>query len=105
MYGFGGQPGILTTGLFLTSVSTPVAPVGFGPDEGTPPHDEHEPMATTAGLTWLVIASPAGAITINFPQKEMKSLRLTPARFSCAAIVPSSWMREPLMRSPFVMNR
>src|SRR5215212_6589977 len=52
MYGLGGQPGILTTGLFLMIWSTPTAPVGFGPDDGMPPHDAHDPIEMTAAA-WL----------------------------------------------------
>src|SRR5688572_2747679 len=47
-YGFGGHPGMFTTGFDLISESTPTAPVGFGPEEGTPPQDAHEPMEMTA---------------------------------------------------------
>src|SRR6476469_1343021 len=51
-YGFGGQPGMFTTGLEWMIESTPTASVGFGPLEGTPPHEEQEPMAMTAA-EWL----------------------------------------------------
>src|SRR5688500_9346626 len=48
MKGLGGQPGMLTIGLFLTSESTPTAPVGLTPEDETPPNDAQEPMAITA---------------------------------------------------------
>src|SRR3954471_22055018 len=48
VYGFGGQPGMLTTAAFGRIESTPVAPVGFGEVEDRPPHDEHEPIAMMA---------------------------------------------------------
>src|SRR5579872_6441248 len=47
-YGFGGQPGMLITGLSLMMVTTPTAPVGLGPLDCRPPHEEQEPMEMTA---------------------------------------------------------
>src|SRR5512138_2246608 len=52
LYGFGGQPGRFTTGFSVRIESTPVAPVGFGPDDGTPPQEAHEPIAITAAAFW-----------------------------------------------------
>src|SRR5512138_2194456 len=54
LYGFAGQPGSVTTGFALSFSSAPrtcgapVAPVGFGAADGTPPHDAQEPIATMA---------------------------------------------------------
>src|SRR3954447_13575108 len=57
MYGFGGQPGRFTTGLFRTSASTPTAPVGLGPLDGMPPQEAQEPMAMTAAACAATSAS------------------------------------------------
>ena len=48
LYGFAGQPGIVTTVLPLRIIGAPVAPVGFGSADGMPPHDAHEPIAMIA---------------------------------------------------------
>lgn len=49
---------MLTTGLSLKTARTGEAPVGFGPAEGTPPHEAHEPMAMTApallATSWMI---------------------------------------------------
>jgi hypothetical protein len=49
---------MVTTGLPSTW-PTPDAPVGFGPVEGMPPQEAHEPMAITAA------ASAAHSLTIS----------------------------------------
>ncbi len=48
LYGLAGHPGMFTTGLSVTILFTPTAPVGFGSADGTPPHAAQEPIAMTA---------------------------------------------------------
>ena len=49
MCGFGGQPGILITGVpFGNTSDRLLAPVGLPPLEGTPPHAAQEPIAIIA---------------------------------------------------------
>ena len=49
MCGFGGQPGILITGVPFGKTSDKLlAPVGLPPLEGTPPHAAQEPIAIIA---------------------------------------------------------
>ncbi len=50
LYGLGGQPGIVSTGLPRIS-ATGLAPVGLGDVDGIPPHEAHEPMAITAAAS------------------------------------------------------
>src|SRR4051794_14924026 len=57
LYGFGGQPGRFTTGLFLASASTPAGPGGLGPLDGMPPHEPQEPMAMRAAACAATSAS------------------------------------------------
>ena len=53
----GGQPGMLTTGLSLTSCDTGTAPVGFGRASGSPPNAAQVPTAITAAACETVSAS------------------------------------------------
>ena len=55
--GMGGQPGMLTTGLSLTSCDTGTAPVGFSRASGSPPNAAQVPTAITAAACETVSAS------------------------------------------------
>src|SRR5437660_3894730 len=69
LYGFGGHPGRFTIGLPVMIESTPIAPVGLGSAEGTPPHDAHEPMAITAAA---FCATSFSTCTPGFPASSRK---------------------------------
>ena len=62
LYGFAGQPGRVTTVLPLRICGTPVAPVGFGAADGTPPHEAHEPIAMIAPA----LAATSCSVSIAF---------------------------------------
>ena len=51
MYGFAGQPGKFTTGLSVTTLFVPTAPVGLGSADGMPPQLAHEPIEITAAAS------------------------------------------------------
>ena len=59
LYGLGGQPGIVTTGLPRTSADAPTRRSGSGRVDGMPPHEAHEPIAMTAA------ASAAHSLTMS----------------------------------------